>query len=587
MKYNRIFIGFWILLLTPLLVLAQEEETNDLGTQEVIVIKSYSPSLKNVFKIRTNPKMYDSLIQKKLGIDYTFEPIPVVSTFIPNKASPLKLQRQKSSFYHNSYASGGLGNQSFFKLDLSSMVTLDRSQSIGLKFLYASLGSIEGTLLNSEEKRTSLDLIHQYKQNNMRVDSDLRYDRQAHNFFGLYDLNWQNIPSFRPDVIDPSQKLNYISIRSRWQWYDSVFRKVHFSTHITTDSFESTEHIVNINTQLRVPIFDQYLEFKPHVEMVNTNFVRGYLSESELNSQKAMAELAVQFLSIGQKLNLKLGAQGFYPFGLSGEEEMTSFYVYPKAEISYKSGNGKLVPFLKYEGSLDLNSFMSFSLENPYVAPTLEMKFTEVNHNANVGFNANPGSGLSFKFNMHYSQTDNFPMFSRLPYDYSNEDMAYRMGNAYEVIYAALEKMGFITQVALRFNEFNKINFETAYYEYKREGGGKVLNLPSITIDLNANFRLVRKIFFQLGGQYLGDRNSIRNLIVPFSEYKAGNIVTAKSLGSIILLASSLTWKINEQWDLFYENKIILGDSTSRWAYYQNQSQLHLGGIRYKFDLNL
>ena len=91
MRYNRIFIGFWMLLLTPLLVLAQEEETNDLGTQEVIVIKSYSPSLKNVFKIRTNPKMYDSLIQKKLGIDYTFEPIPVVSTFIPNKASPLKL----------------------------------------------------------------------------------------------------------------------------------------------------------------------------------------------------------------------------------------------------------------------------------------------------------------------------------------------------------------------------------------------------------------------------------------------------------------------------------------------------------------
>ena len=140
----------------------------------------------------------------------------------------------------------------------------------------------------------------------MRVESDLRYDRQAHNFFGLYDLNWQNIPSFRPDLIDPSQKLNYISIRSRWQWYNSVFRKVDFSSHITTDSFHSTEHIVNINTQLRVPIFDQYLELKPHVKLVNTNFVRRYLSESELNSQKALAELAVQFLSIGQKLNLSL-----------------------------------------------------------------------------------------------------------------------------------------------------------------------------------------------------------------------------------------------------------------------------------------
>ena len=147
--------------------------------------------------------------------------------------------------------------------------------------------------------------------------------------------------------------------------------------------------------------------------------------------------------------------------------------------------------------------------------------------------------------------------------------------------------MGFVTQVAFRFNEFNKINLETAYYEYKREGGGMVLNLPSITIDLNANFRLVRKIFFQFGGQYLGDRDSIRNLVVPLAEYTAGNIDSAESLGSFILLASSLTWKINEQWDLFYENKIILGDTTSRWAYYQNQSQLHLGGILYKFDLYL
>ena len=263
MKYNKIFTGFWVLLSTTLLVWAQEKETDDLGTQEVTVVKSFSPSLKNVFKIRTNPSVDDSLVKKKLRVDYTFEPIPVVSTFVPNKASPLKLQRQESSFYHNSYASGGLGNQSFFKLDFSSMIPLDRYQSIGFKFLYASLGPIENTLLSSDQKRTSLDLIHQYKQNNMRVDSDLRFDRQAHNFYGFYDLNWENIPSLRLDEIDPSQNLNYLTIRSRWHWYDNVFRKVDFSTHITTDSFESTEHIANINTQLRVPIFNQYIELTP------------------------------------------------------------------------------------------------------------------------------------------------------------------------------------------------------------------------------------------------------------------------------------------------------------------------------------
>ena len=48
----------------------------------------------------------------------------------------------------------------------------------------------------------------------MRVDSDLRFDRQGHNFFGLYDLDWTEIPSLRLNVTDPSQNLNYLSIRS-------------------------------------------------------------------------------------------------------------------------------------------------------------------------------------------------------------------------------------------------------------------------------------------------------------------------------------------------------------------------------------
>ena len=352
-KYNKIFFGFWLSL--SFVAVAQEEETDDLGTQEVTVVKSYSPSLKNVFKIRTKPEIDDSLVQKKIKVDYTFEPIPVVSTFVPNKATPLKLQRQESSFYRNSYFMGGIGNRSYLQLNFSTMVPLDRVQSIGFQFLHNNVGAIDQTLLKSDQKRTSLDLLHQYKQNNMRVDSDLRFDRQGHNFFGLYDEDWSKLPSFRPEVIDPSQNLNYLSIRSRWQWYDGLFNKVNFNTHITTDSFESTEHIVKINSQMRIPLFNQYLELTPHVELINTNFVRSYYNEDALNFNKGMSRLELEFLNTGRKLKLRLGARGIYPFG-DGDEENQTFFIYPKAEISYRSDNGKLIPFLNYHGSYDLNS---------------------------------------------------------------------------------------------------------------------------------------------------------------------------------------------------------------------------------------
>ena len=585
MKYNKIFIVFYFFMSLP--ILAQEEEKDDLGTQEVTVVRSYNPSLKSVFKIRTNPEIDDSLVQKKIKVDYTFEPVPVVSTFVPNKATPLKLQRRESSFFHNSYVMGGLGNQSSSQFNFSTMVPLDRMQSIGLGFLYNKVGPIDKTVLNSYQKRTSFNLLHQYKQNNMRVDSDLRFDRQGHNFFGQYDdLDWTNISSFRPDVIDPSQNLNYLSIRSRWQWYDGLFNKVNFNTHITTDSFDSSEHIVKINTQMRIPFFNQYLELIPHIELINTNFVRGYYDEQALSYSKGMGRLEFQFLNIGRKLKLRLGAKGIYPFG-DAEEDDPAFFVYPKAEISYKSGSGKLVPFLNYNGGYDLNSFTSFSLENPYVAPTLAIKATEVNHYGDLGLKAYPGSGLSLKFNAHYSQSDNFPLFKRLPYDDNNQDVAYRLSNAYEVVYDSVEKMGIVTQIEMRFSEYNKISLETGYYEYKRKGDQKVWNLPSLKIDLNANLRLGKKIFFQASGHYIGDRDSVKNIPVSLIENSSGNYQTIESVGSVFSIASSITWKINDQWDLFYEGNMILSDNTSRWAYYQNQSQLHLGGIRYKFDINL
>ena len=586
MKYNNIFIGLWLFLYGSIVAVAQKEETDDLGTQEVTVVKSYSPSLKSVFKIQTLPEIDDSLFQKKIKVDYTFESIPVLSTFVPNKATPLKLRRQESSFYHNSYVMGGIGNQSYLQFNLSTMVPLDRMQSIGLEFLYNNAGAIDQTLLNSDKKRTSIDLLYQYKQNNMRVDSDLRFDRHGHNFFGLYNTNWQNIPSFRADVIDPSQNLNYLSIRSRWQWYEGLFSKVNFNTHITTDSFDSTEHIVKINTQIRIPFFNQYLKLIPHLELVNTDFMRGYYNEEALGFQKGMGRLELQFFNVGKKLKLLLGAKGIYPFG-DMEEGNPIFFVYPKAEISYKSGSGKWVPFVNYHGSYDLNSFTAFSLENPFVAPTLTIKPTQVNHHGDLGFNAYPGSGLSFRLNAHYSHYDNFPLFKRLPYDHNNRDMAYRLANAYQVIYDSVEKMGIVTRIAMRFSEYNKISLETGYFKYDRNGDQKVWNMPSLNIELNANFRLGRKLFFQVGGNYIGDRDTVRNKVVLLSENNNGNFETNESLGSVFSIASSITWKINAQWDLFYQGNMFLSKNTSRWAYYQNQSQIHSGGIRYKFDINL
>ena len=82
-------------------------------------------------------------------------------------------------------------------------------QSIGLKFLYNNVGAIDQTLLNSD-KRTSLDLLYQYKQNNMRVIRICVLTVKDTIFLDFTIPTGKTYPLLT-DVIDPSQN-QYLSI---------------------------------------------------------------------------------------------------------------------------------------------------------------------------------------------------------------------------------------------------------------------------------------------------------------------------------------------------------------------------------------
>ena len=352
-----------------------------------------------------------------------------------------------------------------------------------------------------------------------------------------------------------------------------VFLVKSIYTHITTDSFDSTEHIVKINSQMRIPFFNQYLELIPHVELINTDFVRGYYNDQILKFQKEWAVGASVF-ECWEKTKLYWVPKDL-PFWRYRRRQSDIFCL-SQSRNFYKSAV-KMGSLINYKAAMTLTVLQLLSRKS-LCGPTLTIKPTQVNHHGDLGFNAYPGSGLSFRLNAHYSHYDNFPLFKRLPYDHNNRDMAYRLANAYQVIYDSVEKMGIVTRIAMRFSEYNKISLETGYFKYDRNGDQKVWNVPSLNIELNANFRLGRELFFQVGGNYIGDRDTVRNKVVLLSENNNGNFETNESLGSVFSIVSSITWKINAQWDLFYQGNMFLSKNTSRWAYYQNQSQVHLGG---------
>ena len=54
-----------LLLLFSLEISAQNKDKSKIDIQEVVIVKSYSPSLNEVLKIKTNPKVPDSVYTSK------------------------------------------------------------------------------------------------------------------------------------------------------------------------------------------------------------------------------------------------------------------------------------------------------------------------------------------------------------------------------------------------------------------------------------------------------------------------------------------------------------------------------------------
>ncbi|MBT8385068.1 MAG: TonB-dependent receptor, partial [Bacteroidia bacterium] len=75
------------LLLTSTVFFAQVKKKDTLGTEVINVVKPYTPTVSDAFKIKSAPEINDEQISKKKAIKYAIFSFPVASTFTPAKGT--------------------------------------------------------------------------------------------------------------------------------------------------------------------------------------------------------------------------------------------------------------------------------------------------------------------------------------------------------------------------------------------------------------------------------------------------------------------------------------------------------------------
>lgn len=577
---NRIGNSFLLSLFALGTLSAQENEQEPIGTQEVLVVKSYTPSLSDAFKIKSVPKLSDSLTSLEKKLVYELKKVPVISTFEPNKASPLRLQQRKSSIPYNTFFSGGFGNMSQLYFNVSSVIEMDRTQRFGINFYRDGFGTdLANSLLKSSQNYSRFGLHHNLRNSYYNANSLLQFETSNTNYFGLYDRDWDPLIL---NSTNPESRRNYFKIRTHWNWYDDVLRGITFQADLTSDNFNSTEQQLGLQTDFEVDFGGGKLKSELHLQGFHTAFETSYFERTLEEYTQGKGTLNLFWQHSRNDVKLKIGAGAAYLFGV--ENSSSSLLYYPQLEVVYRKTGNVLSPYLRAEGGVQFNTYKSLTLTNPYLAPTTLLTPTFNRYNASLGIRSQLASVLNFDLGFIYDQVENFNIFERLPFDKDHENQAYRLSNAYASRYVDTDLYGFKASLRIDLAKDNFVRFETRYRVFETNGNQELWNVPALEMNWESQFQWKDRLAFSLSGNLWGDRKAAFRPVFINQDLNSAQTPLPENIPLFISTTAHLTYKLTDQFDAFAKVKMNSQETHGRWAYYPEPQLLLLGGIVYKFD---
>lgn len=561
-----------------------QDINENIKTQKIIVSKSYTPELTNINKIRSVTTVNDMLISKKVTVTYELIDVPVISTFKPNKASPLTLKRNNiSEPSFGSYFDFGLGNKSQFNIDYSTNIDIDRSQSIGIDIINTSYGKVNSTLISSDESRFIFGVNHIHSSKRMEVFHKISLNQHKINFYGISQDSSVLSDPLLLNRLKTDQTTNRINILSNWRLYNTFLKGVVLDINFITDSFYSNEENVDLKIDIMIPVFRMNLLMTPKISYLNTFFKESYFDRININSSYTKLETSILLSSLEGRFKYQFGGRINYMLNQSNQSA-TNFLISPKVMISYGKNSSKFQPYLTIDGGIKINKYSSFLDLNPYVAPSLNIIPTENIYDANLGFKSSFDSGLELDIGAHFKKEINSPLFNRYAYDPSVVDQGYRLANSFGILYDDIVKYGLYGEMSINFYKENLIKISVLQANYDLDKTPEPWNLPNIEGRLVMDIKLLKKLRINISARHIGKRPSAYKQVF-LNQLPENSPFELKVLPSITQIKTEVNYKLISRWQMYLRSQLNIGLANSQWDYYSLNKNLIMVGMRYGFDL--
>ena len=135
-----------VITLSTSIVFSQEKDTINTGV--INVVKPYTPTISDAFKVKETPSIDDKETSTKKEIKYNIFSFPVASTFTPAKGKAAGVEKAEPVKLYDNYATVGVGTYTTILGEVYLNHAISRTESVGgYVSHHSSQGGIENLIV--------------------------------------------------------------------------------------------------------------------------------------------------------------------------------------------------------------------------------------------------------------------------------------------------------------------------------------------------------------------------------------------------------------------------------------------------------
>ncbi len=579
-KFSKIILVFF----SSIFGLAQKGNQN-IGNEVVNIVKAYTPTISDAFKIKEVPASEDEIVEKKLPVNYKIFSFPVASTFVPNKGKAADVEKEVFEIGKNNYISLGFGNYTNILGEAFVTHQINNSDYVGaLLKHFSSQGGINDLVLPDKFSKSGIDVTYGSKNKGYQWNIDLGFQNNSINWYGLPTKNFAFSKTII-DKIDPSQSYNSIYLLGRMEFTESIFNKASILFKRFSDKFDSGENRFFFTPEIKFEFNDIKISSDFTVDYVGGKFAKDFSNLNSIDYSNFIIGARPSFNYKIDDFSFDLGLGLFYKNQKENTESESKLYFYPNAKASYRIMGDLMIAYAGLEGNLQQNTYADFVSQNAFVSPTLSIGATDNVFDIYVGMKGKITNSVSFNVNGGLKNQKYAPFFVSNPYNNAITDpKGYHFANSFDVVYDNLNTIHFFGEIKADFSKNTQFGIATTYNIFSTSTLEKAFNMPQIKVEANLETNITDKLFAGAQVFFVGDRFNLEweEKIIPnqITSYNTKIV----SLESFIDLNAHIGYKLNQNFSFYVKGNNLANQSYQRWSNYPVQGINGILGAVYKFD---